>query len=260
MELRSGSVKPALSIKPLRRRQRKIQSSSSTPAPLPPPHEHFTFKLPFTPQDIVQLNKTYQHFSYNSVADQFINTWHKSHAEYTTSVQFVPNHTHTILITCGKLRVSNTDKIIKELPELFLKAWKKFSMLTSNRPLTKTKNNSSGSGYYCGLLFNLLLVNDDYPESDPYVWYGHSLADSEEEYSYIPQQLLRTNDDAINFVEYARSTPHLQMAQHWYQARFGASEERVYAVLDLCFTFQQFIDDRNHIQNMNPLLRRIQYL
>ena len=267
MKLRSGSVKPALSIKPLRRRrQRKIQTPRSTPAPLPPQREHFTFKLPFTPQNIVQLNKlkTYQHFPYNSVADQFIDSWNTSHSDYSTSVQYVPNITHTVVITCGKLRVTNSDKVMKELPEIFLKAWKKFSNLGSNVSLRKHKKKSNSSthrpGYYCGLLYNLLLVHDEYPDSKPHVWYGHGVPDCEDEYSYLPQQLLRTNEDARNFVEFAKHSPHLQMAQHWYQARFGRSEERVYAVLDLCFTFQQFIDDRNHIQNMNPLLRRIQYL
>ena len=262
MKLRSGSVKPALPIKPLRRqrrRQRKIQT------PALPPREHVTFKLPFTPQSITKLNKgvgTDQHFSYNSVADQFIDRWNKSHEEYSTSIQYVPNLTYSMVITCGKLRVTNTDKIMKNLSEIFLKAWKKFSYLASNAPRRKggKKMDSSRPGYYCGLLFNLLLVDDDHPESKPHVWYGHSLADSEDEYSYLPQQLLRTNEDAINFVEYARSTPHLQMAQQWYQGRFGQSRERVYAVLDLCFTFQQFIDDRNRIRNINPLLRRIQYL
>ena len=142
-------------------------------------------------------------------------------------------------------------------------AWRKFDSLLlpeikKIKLKTKTKQYKVRQGYLLGLCYNMLLVRDGSPEFRR-VWYGHAnvSSSSTNEHSIIEPVHIANSFEAYDFISDIGQMPHLQMANHWYKSRFEDSEERVYAVLDLVLTFQQFISDPTIIHAMQHLSRRV---
>lgn len=201
--------------------------------------------------------------------DDFVKFYQQKQAPVTFSAQFIPSYNGDQLVCSGQLRICHTKKNLRDLTEIFMTSWGKFERLLMPE-IKKIKLAKTGqekykkkiilprAGFLMGLCYNMLLTRDDSPDFRR-IWHGHAnvSSTSTHEHSIIEPIHIPNSSQAYDFISNISQMPHLQMANHWYQNRFEDSEERVYSVLDLVFTFQQFISEPIIIQSMQHMSRRV---
>ena len=216
---------------------------------------------PFTKQSVRQLEKSPpDNAKPSKLHDNFVSRYHRTHPPVTFVTQFIPTFHGGMIVCYGQLKITHTKKNTENLSSIFMTNWLKLDQLLMpeyKKVKKRKKIKLPKSGYLIGLCYNMLLVRDNDPNFTR-IWHGHANPSSSatNEHSiiepvHIPNSLL-----AYDFISMVSHLPHLQMANHWYQDKFRDSEEKVYSVLDLVFTFQQFISDQNIIQNLSPITRQ----
>ena len=200
----------------------------------------------------------------SKIHSKYVSQYQSAQQPFTFVNQFIPTFDGGMVVCYGQLKIVNNKKNEHRIVDIFQSSWHKLdNLLMPEYKKSKASNKKKKvilpkAGYLVGLCYNLLLVRDDDPESGR-VWRGHANVSSSatNEHSIIEPVQISNSVAAYDFCTNVSRLPHLQMANHWYQTKFSNSEEKVYSVLDLVFTFQQFISDPTIIQHLEPLTRRI---